>query len=206
MTISVVSTGLQPLLDLVYGITGRPDLVSETKLALRKATIKFHEKDFWLQDKKQVPVVVSATGLTGRYTIDLSDGVAIPRFRAAYGLRQRNTDGTLGITFTALTEDEIFDHYKVEKTDYFYRVGMALNIKSCRALSSAILSYYQFPNVQEATYSSWIATTYPEYIAEEAAAAVFKIIGKDDEAKIHRDLFEENIAAIRISAIESVVS
>jgi len=41
---------LNSLMDDVYILTNRPELVAETRLAVKKATLKLHQLDFFAKD------------------------------------------------------------------------------------------------------------------------------------------------------------
>src|SRR5436190_11622877 len=65
------------LVNEVYGWTNRPDLVTQTKSAVRAATLKFHRKEKWWRDRN----TVTLTGLAPA-TVQLIDIAAnLPRFR-----------------------------------------------------------------------------------------------------------------------------
>jgi hypothetical protein len=58
--------------------------------------------------------------------------------------------------------------------------------------------------VSEATFSSWIAIDHPFAIISDAAARVFKMIGKSDEMAMYKQEAFEQQRAIQISNVQAV--
>lgn len=160
-----------------YEITKRPDLVAETAIAIRKATMKFHMAEDWIRDR--VAAVVPVTPLyTGdfRYQIDTT---ALTRFRKVYYIQQYlNPPSPLYVEFKKKEGDDLLDSYHVEDTNYFYQIGTSINVRADRQMDNLEVVYYQLPNVTQAGYSSWIADMYPDCIIREVMLDIFQIIGK----------------------------
>lgn len=188
--------------NLVYSITNRPDLISQTTRAIKKATLKFHQADFWPRDLIELPSqAVTPVSSDYRYALDITAAPFI-RFRALEYARVPSTDPTLKLrTFDRLNASDILDSYGIEKSDYWYLAGNTISIRSYTALTNVALGYYQFPDTNELTYTSWIADTFPDAIAEEAASAIFKQTGKDDEYQRFTGYYEENKTFLQGSAI-----
>lgn len=211
------------LRDTVYTITNRPDLVNETTLALRKALFKFHSADSWKQDLNMVVLTMAShTPLEQwRWNIPLS---TFPRHRRPKNLRIPPQDFRVGMPssgnalfyppfnqlsthggFQFLTEDNIFDSYLLEKSNYFYMAGASIYIKASWEPLKLEYWYYQNPLFSSTedpnNISSWIADQFPDYICEEASSAVFKAIGKDDEVSRYREIFAENLQLLRMSDV-----
>jgi hypothetical protein len=62
---------------------------------------------------------------------------------------------------------------------------------------------YLNPDITTAGYNSWIAKDHPYAIVFDAAATVFKAVGKDDEASAYRTMIPEQIAMLRASGINA---
>jgi len=201
----------------VYTITNRPDLVQETKVAIRKAIRKFHGADTFKRDLVQSRLTMSTYTPTAegqyRWAIPLD---TFTRFRRVADLRYppelmppENSNVlvtnwaqgySVGRQFTEVAPNNIFDTYRAEKQNYYFVAGTTLTIKSGWYIDYLDLLYYQWPEVPLAAttpFATWIVDQYPDAIQEEACAMVFKMIGKDDEFQRFNALFAENLQIIR---------
>lgn len=198
-------TTFADLQTLVYDETRRPDLVNETINAIKKATLKYHLADKWLLD--MVQVVVPLTPLyTGdaRYQVPTNASPFV-RFRDIGAIREyQNPPTPYFLTLEATAFNDILEHgYAIEKNNYYYRAGQVINMRMERQLSNVLVSYYQLPDVTQATYSSWIADNFPHMIVEEVCTKEFKMTGKDSTAKAYQDMFNENLSELRQFSIVS---
>lgn len=190
----------------VYNETKRPDLVTETANAIRRATLKFHTADKWLRDL--VSAVVPLTPLfTGdpRFQIDLTIAPFV-RFRDINSVKQYVTPpNTWFIQFKRREVDDLLDaQYAIEDTNYYYRAGNTLNLRCTELITNAQIWYYQFPNTsQDINYSSWIADVMPDAIIQEAAISLFTMIGKEASARVYQNFFNENLSLLRQFGIVS---
>lgn len=187
---------LQAILEAVYAITDRPDLVGLTTLAVQKATIKEHTQYDFTRDL----VLSSSITLTdtspasNRYTVQITGNTALVRVRKVLYILENvgsvqvltSFEGTNGqIVFKEVSNSDIFDPYGMERQNYFARLGDTINIVANRAVAAVRVKYYQLPDTATVTYQSWIADNYPYVIADHAALEVFRAIGKKDEEKIY---------------------
>lgn len=176
---------LTELINEVYTATNRPDLVTQTRQKVKEATLKLHSFDgnLFKQDLKRVvvtpePVIPN----TFRYQLDLSNAVTYPRFRAVSTIREHNTIPTgREKEYEPKDANDIIDNYGFELVDYFYQIGLAVNIVASSAPTQLAVTYYQHPDVTDAGFSSWIANQYPYAIIKEASRDIFKMVGKDEE-------------------------
>lgn len=196
---------MQSIMDDVYTITKRPDLVNQTQLAVAKATMKMHMTGltdnrtnqptpaFYTQDLV-TEIIALPTQSDNHYQIDLTD---YPLLRAVYSLKEYNNplNGN-EVSYTPKEKDAIFDGYNMEMYDYYYRAGAVINFRPLRVPTNVELTYYGFPNVDGANYNSWIANRFPHAIHEEAASSIFRQTGKDSEFKIYQAMTQENIAML----------
>lgn len=206
----------------VYVITNRPDLVAETKVAIRKAIRKFHGADTFKRDLRVQRVDMTALTPTDpnqyRWAIDLATFPMWRRFKAvnypvgvvppynqipapmrdiAYGLQRTNV-------FEQVTPDNLYDSYGYERINYFMVAGNTVNVKAGWYMNLLDFTYYQWPvipTLDSATIASWIVNDYPDAIVEEAAGTVFKMIGKDEEFNRFQALFNENLAILKTADI-----
>jgi len=211
-------------------LTNRPDLTAEIGLAVRKATIKAHQADFWLGDLQVVPQyalpapTVDTAQITSRYTINLVDSVNFPRLRkVAYIRPYVAPNGTVaaasgwetlvanyGVPNGARNYSEksaalIMDSYGVESTNYWYQAGMQVLLRINAPIAYVVIGYYNTPDVTEVNYNSWIAAQFPHLIVEEAASQVFRMIGKLDESAAYGKAWGENLHQLMMSQINSGV-
>ena len=186
----------------VYTITNRPDLIAETALAVKAATLKLHQSDFYFKD-------IFETGIqfdTAEYTQQLDIRNVIPLYRALKYLRRYDNSGTgrAAEYYKILTPNELVDSYGNDKTGVAYAAGLVLNIKSANLLQYAILGVYVDPNVTTAGYNSWIAADHPFAIEFEAARLLFKQIGFDEQSAAFERLAGEQLAEVKINNIQAV--
>ena len=186
------------LLAEIYLITNRPDLVSESKSALKSATLKAHQSDYYLKDLHEVGLLWSPIA----YQQSLDYRTIVPRWRAFKFLRKYDSTGsTPGDFFALLTPEETLDSYGVNREDVCYLAGEQIEIRSSTEDTYMLLGCYRQPDITEATYSSWAALDHPWAIIYEAARIIFNATGKKEEASgIQREVLEQ-IAALRNSNI-----
>ena len=171
----------------VITITRRPDLVAETLLAVRQATLALHQSDYFYKD-------IAETGIsfpTASYLQELDYRTLFPLFRSLKYLRKASADGTPGVLFSVLTPENILDNYARERTDVCYAAGASIEIKSSTQFQYAIFGYYNNPNIAPSTYNSWIALDHPYAIVFEAAEKIFKMVGKTEEFAAYKLLRDE---------------
>lgn len=184
----------------VYTITKRPDLVAETTLAVRQATLALHQSDFFWKDLQE-------TGLsfpTAAYLQEIEYRSILPRFRAIKYLRKSDSFGATGAFFTVITPEAVLDLYGTDRTDVCYAAGASIEIKSSTQIQYAILGYYENPNVTVAGFSSWIALDHPYAIVFEAAEKIFKMTGKTEEFAAYKFLRDEEKQRLMLSNIQAV--
>jgi hypothetical protein len=185
----------------VYTITNRPDLVAETKLAVKAATLKMHQSDYYYQDLYE-----SGISFTDPLTTQQVDILNLfPRYRALKYFRFYDGSGT-GLArdfFQILTPNELIDSYGVDKVNVVYVAGSILQVKSREVISLALLGIYQNPILDETTFNSWIAAQFPYAIIFDAARLVFKQIGQDEQSAAFEKLVGEQVAELKISNIQA---
>jgi len=184
------------LLSDVYTITNRPDLIAETKLAVKQATLKMHQADYFPKDLFETGIAWDPVA----FIQSLDYKSIIPRYRTFKYLRKYN-DGLAGAFFKLLSPDETLDRYCINKDNVCYVAGTMLEIRSNTQDSNMILGCYLHPDITEETYNSWIADEHPYAIVCDAAATVFKMIGFDEQAAYMKQSVTEQVALIRQNQI-----
>lgn len=198
-------TTLATLISETYALTARPDLVAETSMAVKMATLKMHQLDYFPKDIYETGIQFSAAA----FTQQLAYKSVVPTWRSLKYFRKfdittasnDSSAGTPGVYFKLITPENVLDSYSVERVDVMYVAGLNLNIKSSDSFQYALLGCYVLPDVTDANYSSWIADEHQYAIECEAARVLFKTIGHDEESRAYEALVSEQIANLRTSQI-----
>jgi hypothetical protein len=175
-----------------YILTNRPDLVSETKLAVKAATLKAHQSDFFPKDLYEIGIQWP----TPDYFQSLEYRALIARWRAFKFLR-KYSDSTPGDFFKLLTPEQTLDRYSYNKEDICYLAGEMLEIRSSTQDTYMLLGCYINPIIDENSYSSWIALDHPYAIVYEAARSIFKQTGWDEQAAAIRQEVAEQYQILK---------
>lgn len=177
------------LLADVYTLTNRPDLVAETTLAVKAATLKMHQRDFFPKDLFETGISFS----TSEYQQQLDYRSILPRYRALKYIRKTDVTAVPGDFLSVILPEQTLDSYKVTKDNVVYLAGAVLQIRSSTLLQYIILGCYNNPSVDPTAYSSWIALDHPYAIVFEAARVVFKSIGFMEESSQMDRLVQEQV-------------
>ena len=179
----------------VFILTNRPYLVDETKLAVRAATLKAHQSDFYPKDLHEVGL----SWATPDYIQSIEYRTLIPRWRAFKYLRKYlgGTSGAPGEFLKLLTPEETLDRYGINKENVCYLAGEMLEIRSNTQDSNMILGCYLNPITSEEGYTSWIAKDHPYAIVFEAARGVFRQVGSIDESNSMRQEVAEQYQILK---------
>lgn len=177
-------TTFAELLTDLYTITNKPNLISESTIAIRKATIEMHCVAFFSRDLVEGIATLDPAGYNH----------ALPLFARMRGNSfeyLRKYDSVLQVGSEKLTHIEaadIFDAYGVEKSDVYYIGGATVNIRSSTSIGALKYGYYAYPVVTPSgSYSSWVADNHSEIIIEAAAERVFTMIGDLEQANKMRE-------------------
>ena len=184
------------LLADVYTITNRSDLEAETSMAVRAATLKLHQSDFYPRDLVESRVQFS----TADYFQALAYKALFPGMRALSYVRKYESDEPTQF-LDLVSPTNILDSYSLAKENIAYLAGEVVQIRSNTQITDVLLGFYNNPTTLPDTYASWIADLYPFAIVTEAAAQVFKMIGKDEEAAMYKQLSMEQAMIVRNSNI-----
>lgn len=169
--------------DGVYTLTNRPDLVAETKLAVRQATLAAHRCEKFMKDEVEVFLpLVSASS----FQIDIPS--YFPRWRQFSYIRPFDSVAQSPAPFVLggnemVAPDAIIDEYGSVKTNVWYVGGTNLNIRLSGNYDSFLVGYYSNPLLSpEDSYESWVARDQPAVIVIDAARRVFEAIGYQEAA------------------------
>lgn len=163
----------------VYTLTNRPDLVAETAIAVKSATLKLHSRDNFFKDLKEVAIFFNPSA----YFQSIDYRSLVPTYRSIKYLRKYDFAGsTPGDFFEIIEPEQVLDSYNLQKQDICYVAGSSVQVKSSTKDSYMLLGCYVHPIVDtQSTFNSWIAIEFPFAIVFEAAAQVFSTL-KDSEA------------------------
>jgi len=170
----------------VYTLTNRPDLVAETILAVRQATLSAHRSDYYFRDITEAVITPTPASV---FQFDIPTW--FPRWRAFSYIRPYDTlTGSLASYLVDFLKPEaIFDEYLIEKQNVAYVAGTNLNVKMQANVGGFIVGYYQNPVlIPEANYNSWVATDHNSIVVIDAAIRVLAAIGYEQAASILRKL------------------
>lgn len=193
-----MATSFASLVADVMTITNRPDLVNETSLAVRAATLKAHQSDDYIKDFYEYSLVFALAD----FYQSLGYKTVLPLWRKPRYIRKYDAVGAApGIFFEYVVPEKILNEYKVDRLDIYYVAGSNLQIRSSTSLQYILVGCYQNPIVTQTGYSSWIADDHPFAIIYEAAATVFKMIGLDDQVPVFRGLVAEQFQLLKQHAV-----
>lgn len=182
------------MLTEVYAITKRPDLSAATTLAVKAATLKAHNSDYFPKDLFETGIAFSSA----QYLQEIDYKTIIPRWRALSYLRKYDaTSNTLGPFFEIINPTFSLDSYGVNKDDVCYLAGLQLKVRSSTQILNALLGCYRYPDTTVENYSSWIADEFPYAIVFDAIATIFKTIGYDEERTAYREMVLEQYAELK---------
>ena len=184
----------------VYTLTNRPDLVAETLSAVRAATLKLHQSDYFYKDLFETGVVFTYAA----YLQQLEYRDLIPNWRSLKYIRKTDASGSdsLGF-FDLIVPENVLDSYTLNRSDVAYVAGSVIQMKSSTEFQYMILGCYVNPDITTSGYDSWIAQDHPYAIIFEAAATVFKMIGDTEKFAAHTGMAQMEKNNLLISNIES---
>jgi|TARA_R110000744_G_scaffold62448_2_gene128846 hypothetical protein len=189
---------LTELINEVYVLTGRSDLVAQTKSAVKAATLKAHKSDYYSKDIVETGVQFNAPS----YTQCLDYSCVVHNFRSLKYLRRvEGAADDNGTFFEIVTPDNILDSYNQNRTDIAYVAGNVLQIRASVTFSKALMGAYVLPTVTDTGYSSWVATNNPFAIIYEACRVIFKTIGFDEQSATFNSLVLEEYNLLKMSGL-----
>ena len=189
------------LVQEVIDITSRADLKTEIESAVKAATIKAHQTDFYSKDIHETGIQFDTA--TFRQSLDYIS--LISNFRAFKYLRRvEDETDDLGKFFEIILPEEVLDSYGRNRNDVAYVAGRVLEIRSSVEFTKALLGAYVLPIVRKEAFDSWIAEQHPFAIINEAARVIFKRIGYDEQSATYNQLVAEEYVLLRMSGLSDV--
>jgi hypothetical protein len=184
-----MSTSFASIVSDVMTLTNRPDLVNETNLAVKAATLKAHQFDDWIKDFTEASIQFS----TADYYQTLDYKQIFPLWRKPRYIRCSDSSGAQGTILDYIIPEKVIDAYGANRVNVFYVAGAEVQIRTLAQLKYFFVGYYKNPDVTSAGFSSWIANDHPFAITYEAAAIIFKTIGYDEQVPIYRGMVAEEM-------------
>lgn len=187
----------------VLGIVKRPDLQERIESAIRAATLKMHQSDFYYKDMIEVPIQFETEQCLQQFI----PTDVLPQFRKAKYIRFwcGDVNGAPGPFLEPIQIENSMDSYKYFRENVFYMAGANLQIRCNPAVKRVLFGAYVHPTIVPSTaYKSWIADEYPYAIIYEAARTVFRSIGFSEQANEHAQLAAEVLSEIRLSSVDDV--
>ena len=184
----------------IYTITNRPDLVAQTLTAIRAATLKIHQRDFFYKDLFETGIQFSSAA----YLQQIDYRTLIPQWRALKYIRKTDSTGTeQGAFFDIIVPENVLDNYKLNRKDVCYVAGEVIQIRSSTEVEYSMLGCYKNPIITELGYNSWVALDHPYAIIYEAASGVFKMIGDTEQFAAYSDLAGAQLQEVVISNVQA---
>lgn len=193
-------TSFASLLADVMTLTNRPDLVGETTLAIKAATLKAHQSDDYIKDFQEYSVQFSAAD----FYQSLEYKALIALWRKPRYIRKFTNlpvPGAPGKFLAYIEPEKVVDTYGDSRTDIYYVAGANIQIRSSDLLQYILVGVYTNPDITTTGFNSWIADDHPFAIIYEAAAIVFKTIGYDEQSATFRAMVAEQLQMLKQHAI-----
>lgn len=193
-------TSFASLVSDVMTITKRPDLVDETNLAVKAATLKAHQSDDWIKDLNEYSIAF----LAADYYQSLDYKALIPLWRKPRWMRKYDytiPPGTPSDFFTYIPPEFVIDEYGANRENIFYVAGANIQIRSSTSFQYMLTAVYLNPDITSVGYNSWIANDHPFAIIYEAARSLFKQIGFDEQEVAYRTAVAEQMADLTKHAV-----
>lgn len=189
------------LVQEVMVITNRPNLLTETESAVKAATLKLHNTDFYAKDLYETGVEFP----TEDYKQSLDYMQLIPNFRNLKYFRLKiNHMIDSGPEIKVVTPEEVFDGYGRLRADIAYVAGRNLEIRASVPFKYALLGAYVNPVVTSNNYASWVALQFPYAIIHEAARRMLIMVGDMEGARAQTVLAQEETDKLISSSLTDI--
>jgi hypothetical protein len=189
---------LNELIAEVYTITNRPDLVAQTLTAVRSATLKLHQSDYYYKDLREQGV----SFVSALYVQSMEYRPLFPLWRSLKYVRKTDSTGTeQGKFFDIIPPENILDDYRLNRNDVAYVAGEVIQMRSSTQFQYSIIGRYDNPDITVSGWNTWIGIDHPYAIAFEAACTIFKMIGDTDQFAAYTRLAGEQLIELRTSNI-----
>jgi len=193
---------LTELINEVNILTNRFNLTDQTQSAVRAATLKVHQIDYFDRDLVENPIDFGSS----EYLHSFQYKALFPRWRAIKYLRYLDittTPPTPGDFFEVIAPEQALDGYAVTRNDVLYLAGQTLQIRALAAFQYGLMGCYLHPDITVNNYSSWVADEHPYAIVFEAARTVCKLIGLDQQYTRMENQAAEQIQLLKVTAVQT---
>lgn len=194
----------QELYDEVVALTNRPDLAAETASAVKSATLRCHNSDFYERDVIEKRITFAQSAFLQQFDVR---GV-FTRYRKIKYLRYFDptgrdaqtgqATGAAGAFFDVKDPEQALDSYNTNVLDMCYVAGNTMNIRGRTSFQNCLCGWYASPIIVPAQYSSWIAEAAPFAIIFDAASLVFNMIGFQEQSRKFDSLISEQIQMVKM--------
>lgn len=174
------------LYDSVYNdvveLTKRPDLESETAIAVRTATSSIHARAAFPRDS----VVQLVKIPNSSFITSLDAQLLFPGLRGLSTVRlcDVNYDPMEFPEIEIVEMGDIYDPiYRTLRNNIAYLAGTSVIIRSGTAAYGFVVEYFKVPSVRRDSYNSWIAQLSPDVIVHQAASLVFATNGNEEKSQ-----------------------
>lgn len=198
-------TTLVDMLTKTAAITGRPELIALTKIAIRTATIRAHCTAYFPRDAF-VQTVSYTVDNTSMWNGNFNVFTQFANLRKLKVVQCVDSNGSVTEQLTYREVDDLYDTSGYLRDSIWKMEGQNLMIHS-RAPTGFLKVYgHTIPSVGDDTYSSWIADQYPEELAHWAAAIVQFRSGNQEIAGASIKTNIEPFKELLIIAHEQIIS
>lgn len=171
-------TSFSQLVANVIAITNRPDLLTETELAIRQVVLYYHHLDFFWRDKLTGIITVS-TGANARHSIPLEK---FQGFRSAASVAPYFAGND-----TCAKPLRRMERMGQHECEYWFLAGNVLILRSSSPTHQFQFTYWKNPTLApEAVFDSWVADLYSDAVEDAACAKLFEMIRDSNEADRYR--------------------
>jgi hypothetical protein len=163
-------------INLVTGITKRPDKVVDIKAAINKALEVYVKAANWAVDLVELTVVINPNLYAQSFLITTE----LATFRKIKYIRP--TNATKYLTF--VPPDKVFQPDGCEQINVYYRAGQRIVFKLSALNPSLEIGYYRYyPYLVNNADTHWMLDIIPSMITDKAISEIWDSIGADAEAK-----------------------
>lgn len=195
----------------VFSITTRPDLVAQTELAIKQATLKMHQSDFYPRDMVNTVLQFEDLDFIQDFQLAVLANFRMFSYIRFYDMTQSDPAtglpvGLAGDYFKEVDPSLAIDSYSVDVPWRYYVAGQTVKLFAPVNFQYLLVGYYSNPTVSPATaFSSWIAEAHPYAIILEACRVIFKIIGFDEQAAQFDRFVAEQLALLKANNLKTSV-
>jgi hypothetical protein len=187
----------------VISLTRRPDLEAKIESAVKAATLKAHQSDYFFNDLTEVAIEFDQP----RFIQNFRPRDVLPRYRHAKYIRiwrgGASSDARAFEFLEHIHVENAIDGYGYNKLNVFYFAGELLQMRVRQPVEHVLFGAYQHPNITTENFNSWIAEDYPYTIVYEAARSIFLSTSFQEQAAQMRTLVQEEYGILKLSNVDT---